>query len=184
MALVDFARSSDHAAVCEAYVFPEFCVVDEVALLLPYPPQELVETCAVVKLVEQVDEEVNISGRVDKVSSWSLVFGSPDLDTHGLGEYLLRKLVLCRDSSWGIILVVVHYTGSLQINFSQLFLKRQVKISELTLMAIRWCQLDLSACLKFLSTSRIYGFHPALSSGALTFRAQGVAGRVLLPSAG
>lgn len=65
-------------------------MVDKIALLFPYPAEQLVEVGPVIKLIEQSNKKVRISRRIDKVPTGTFILGLPDLDCHGFGKYLLR----------------------------------------------------------------------------------------------
>lgn len=114
MTFADLASSADYPSVCEADIFPELGVVDEVALPLSDSAEELVKARPVVKLVEQMDEEVHITCSVDEVSAGTFILGTPDLDGHCFREDLLGKFVLCGYCGGrGVFLVVVDDTCGL-----------------------------------------------------------------------
>lgn len=113
MTFADLASSTDNSSVCEADIFPELGVVDEIALPLSHTAEELVKTRSVVELVEKVDEEVHISCSVDEVPTGTFVFGTPDLNGHCFREDLLGKFILCGYCSGGVFLVVVDDTCGL-----------------------------------------------------------------------
>lgn len=88
-------------------------MIDKIALLFPYPAEQLVEVGPIIKLIEQSNKEVCISRRVDKVPTGTFILWFPDLDCHGFGEDLLRKFALSRGSSSSILGVIVYNMCSL-----------------------------------------------------------------------
>jgi len=95
VAFIDFASPTNDSSVSKADILPEFGVIDEIALPLSYSAEELVKAGSVVELVEKVDEEVDVTRSVNKVSTRALIFGTPNLDGHCFCEDLLGKFVLC-----------------------------------------------------------------------------------------
>lgn len=88
-------------------------MVDEVSLFLSYAPKQLLKTRPIIELIEKTDKEVDISSSIDEMSSWSFVFWLPDLQSHGLSEYLLRQLMLRTCGSRFIFAVIVENMRSL-----------------------------------------------------------------------
>lgn len=87
-------------------------MVDEVALLLPHPAQQLIQARTIIKLVKQADKEVNVAGGIDEMSSGTLELGSPNLDGQCLCEDL-RQFLFGSSGSDRVSLVIVNYMGSL-----------------------------------------------------------------------
>lgn len=87
-------------------------MIDEITLLFSHAAQQLIQTCAVVKLIKKTNKEIDVSGGVNEVSTRALVFWSPNLNGECLSKDL-GQFVLGRSCSRCIPLIVINYVRSL-----------------------------------------------------------------------
>lgn len=86
-------------------------------MLLSHAAEQLIQTCAIVKLIKQAYEEVDVACRIYEMPTRAFELRSPDLDSESFGEDL-RKLLFGSKSSRSVALLVIENMRSLEVKLA------------------------------------------------------------------